>query len=217
MTHPAEDGPETTVSGSPAEGDDAAPQSEIDPEDDLSLEVEVEGEALSEEDKLRAKIEELEAAKKETYERLLRTTADLDNYRKRARRDLADARVEEHSKVLKEILPIVDNIERALAHAQSIEGANASIVEGIKLVMRQTEQTLERIGVKVIDAVGKPFDPALHEAVSQAPSDEHPPGTVIAAVQTGYQIGERLLRPTLSVVSIALPAAAPEDEEKGEE
>lgn len=154
---------------------------------------------------LEAQIAELEAAKKETYDRLLRATADHENFRKRTQRELADARVDEKGRVLREILPVIDNLERALEHAQGGQGSNASILEGIKLVMRQFEQSLERCGVKVIDAVGKPFDPSLHEAVSQAPSADQPPGTVIEALQRGYQIGERLLRPTLAVVSIAMP------------
>ena len=120
-----------------------------------------------------------------------------------------DARLDERGKILKDMLPVIDNLERAVSHAQSTEAeATKSIVEGVNLVLRQFQQALERHNVKAVEAVGKPFDPAIHEAVSQAPSTEHPPGTVVAALQTGYMMEGRLLRPALVVVSIAAPAAA---------
>lgn len=183
---------------------------------DESLEIEVEavegGVAEVDEDPmsaLKAQVENLEAEKKENYERFVRASADLENFRKRSKRDVKDARLDERGRILKDMLPVVDNLERAVEHAKQTESeATKSIIEGVTLVMRQFSQALERHNVKALDAIGKPFDPAMHEAVSQAPSADHPPGTVIAVLQTGYMMEERLLRPALAVVSVAAPTPA---------
>ncbi len=187
-------------------------------EEDLEIEVEGEGsgavpKALDPLEQLQAEVKTLEAAKAENYERFVRVSADLENFRKRSRKELSDARIDEKSKVLKDILPVIDNLERALSHAQSTETeATKSIIEGVNLVLRSFQQTMERHKVRAIEAVGKPFDPALHEAVSQAPSADYPPGTVVSALQSGYTIEERLLRPALVVVSVAMPSEAPASE-----
>lgn len=149
---------------------------------------------------------EIEQKNKDTYERLLRATADLDNFRKRARRDLEDARVEARSRVLREMLPVIDNLERAVAHAEGTADSKG-IVEGVSLVLRQFVQALERCSVKPIEAQGQAFDPNVHEAVGQQESAEHPPGTVAQVLQKGYWIGDRLLRPALVVVSKGAPEA----------
>lgn len=188
-------------------------------EDDEDLEIEVEGEDTRQTDPLadlEARAAELEAQHKDTYERLLRATADLDNLRKRTRREIDDARVEGRARTLREMLPVVDNLERALAHArQSGEGDTKSIVEGIELVLRQFSQALERCDVKRVVAAEQPFDPNLHEAVSQRESAEHPPGTVVEVLQSGYTIADKLLRPAMVVVSTAAakPATEPEPSE----
>lgn len=158
--------------------------------------------------KLRERVEALEKDKKDTYERLLRAAADLDNLRKRTRKEVDDARVLAKEQVLKEILPGIDNLERALAVAgtggEGIEG----IVEGVKLVLRQFQTALERVDVKSFESVGQPFDPTRHEAISQIETADHPPGTVAGEMQRGYTIGNRLLRPALVAV-----AKAPSKEE----
>jgi molecular chaperone GrpE len=159
---------------------------------------------------LEAEKAQLAREKQDNWDRLLRTTADLDNLRKRSRRELDDARTEARTKVLREMLPVMDNLERALEHAQSETAANAaSVIEGVKLVLRQFAQALERCDVVAVDAVGKPFDPNLHEAISQVESAEHAPGSVVQALQKGYTIGNRLLRPALVVVAKAPPEPAP--------
>jgi molecular chaperone GrpE len=152
------------------------------------------------EDSIEAKIATLEREKKENWERYLRTAADLENFRKRQRRELDDARFEAKSKVLKEMLPVVDNLERAIEHA-SQAGTNP-IVEGVQLVLRQFTTAFERLDVTAVEAHGQPFDPNLHEAISQQDS-EQPPGTVVTVLQRGYRSGERLLRPALVVVAKA--------------
>lgn len=158
----------------------------------------------------------LEQEKQDYWNRVLRATADLENARKRAKRDVDEARMDAQSKVLREMLPVIDNLERALEHAEktgAMEDKEASaVVEGVKLVLRQFSQALERLGVKALDAVGKPFDPNVHEAIGQLESTEHPPGAVVQALQKGYLIGERLLRPALVMVAKAPPAPEPEPE-----
>ncbi|HWU86658.1 MAG TPA: nucleotide exchange factor GrpE [Kofleriaceae bacterium] len=156
------------------------------------------------EDKLAA----LERDKKENWDRYLRAAADLENFRKRQRRELDDAKLEARGKVLKEMLPVVDNLERAIEHATQQAGTNP-IVEGVQLVLRQFMSAFERLDVTPVEAAGQPFDPNLHEAISQAESDA-PPGTVVQVLQRGYRSGDRLLRPALVVVAKA-PAAKTAD------
>jgi molecular chaperone GrpE len=158
-------------------------------------------------DGLEAKIASLEKDKKENWDRYLRSAADLENLRKRQKRELDDARLESKGKVLKEMLPVVDNLERAIEHATAQAGTNP-IVEGVQLVLRQFLTAFERLDVTPIEAGGQPFDPNLHEAISQQESDQ-PPGTVVQVLQRGYKSGDRLLRPALVVVAKAKSAPAP--------
>lgn len=160
---------------------------------------------------LEAEKAQLAKEKQDNWDRLLRTTADLDNVRKRTRREVDDARTEARSKVLREMLPVIDNLERAVEHAEGGQGSTgvASLIEGVKLVLRQFAQALERSDVMPVEAVGKPFDPNLHEAISQVETTEHAPGSVVQALQKGYTIGNRLLRPALVVVAKAPPDPAP--------
>jgi molecular chaperone GrpE len=156
---------------------------------------------------LEARIASLEKEKKDNWDRYLRSAADLENLRKRQKRELDDARLESKGRVLKEMLPVVDNLERAIEHATSQAGTNP-IVEGVQLVLRQFVTAFERLDVTPIEAGGQPFDPNLHEAISQAESDQ-PPGTVVQVLQRGYKSGERLLRPALVVVAKARTAPPP--------
>tara|TARA_R110002096_G_scaffold423452_2_gene630607 strand:- start:11659 stop:12498 length:840 start_codon:yes stop_codon:yes gene_type:complete len=188
---------------------------EADDEAEVEVEVEVEVDPIAE---LEAKLAEAEKGKQENYDKFVRTTADLENVRKRSRKEVKDGRLDERGKVLRDMLPVVDNLERAMEHAAQTENeATKSIIEGVQMVLRQFHQALERNNVKALEAVGTPFDPAVHEAVSQAPSADHPPGTVISALQTGYMMEGRLLRPALVVVSMAMPAAPAETEEVAED
>lgn len=156
---------------------------------------------------IEERIAALEREKKENWDRYLRTAADLENFRKRQRREVDDAKLEAKGKVLKEMLPVVDNLERAIEHAAQA-GTNP-IVEGVQLVLRQFMSAFERLDVTPVEAAGQPFDPNLHEAISQTESDA-PPGTVVQVLQRGYRSGDRLLRPALVVVAKA-PAAKTAD------
>ncbi len=146
------------------------------------------------------KIAMLEKDKKDNYDKYLRSVADLENLRKRQKRELDDAKLEMKQKVLKEMLPVVDNLERAIEHAGNAEPS--PIVDGVRLVLRQFTTAFERLDVTLVDAEGHPFDPNVHEAISQQESDK-PPGTVIQVLQRGYKSGDRLMRPALVVVAKA--------------
>jgi molecular chaperone GrpE len=170
-------------------------------------EAEPEPEPVPADDGVEARIAALEKDKKENWDRYLRAAADLENLRKRQKREMDDARLESKGRVLKEMLPVVDNLERAIEHATSQAGTNP-IVEGVQLVLRQFLTAFERLDVTPIEAGGQPFDPNLHEAISQAESDS-PPGTVVQVLQRGYKSGDRLLRPALVVVAKAKSAPPP--------
>ena len=165
-----------------------------------------------------SKLATLEKERKELHERLLRTAADFDNFRKRSRKDMDDARGKAKEDVLREILPVADNLERALAAAESQGGpaAQGGIADGVKLVLRQLASALDRFEVKAFASLGEAFDPARHEAISQIESPDKPAGTVVNEMQKGYLIRTRLLRPALVAVARAPmapppppPAAAP--------
>jgi molecular chaperone GrpE len=157
---------------------------------------------------LEARIASLEKDKKDNWDRYLRAAADLENLRKRQKREIDDAKLESKGRVLKEMLPVVDNLERAIEHATAQAGNNP-IIEGVQLVLRQFLTAFERLDVMPVEAAGQPFDPNLHEAISQQESDA-PPGTVVQVLQRGYKSGDRLLRPALVVVAKSKPASAPD-------
>jgi molecular chaperone GrpE len=172
-----------------------------------AAEIPVEVEAPAQQDpvaELKAKLEAAEKEAKDNKDRWLRAAADLENTRKRTKREIDEAKTDAKFKVLKEMLPVVDNLERAIEHAGG-GGEKNPIVEGVQLVLRQFTTAFERLEVTPIDAMGQPFDPNLHEAISQQESDQ-PPGTVVQVLQRGYRSGDRLLRPALVVVAKAKPA-----------
>lgn len=149
----------------------------------------------------------LEAAKAENVklrDQLLRTAADFDNFRKRSRRELGDMEKRAREDLIKDLLPVFDNLERATAHAETATDVKA-LADGIGLVMRQFTDALSKIGIERIKAQGTTFDPTFHEAVQQFETTEHPPGTVIHEVQAGYKQGDKLVRPAIVVVAKAPP------------
>ena len=167
------------------------------------------------------KLATLEKEKKDLHERLLRTAADFDNFRKRSRKDMDDARAKAREDVLREILPVADNLERALAAADQTGGvaqAASSIADGVKLVLRQLASALDRFEVKPFSSLGEAFDPARHEAISQIETADKPAGTVVNEMQKGYLMGTRLLRPAMvAVARPPTPPAPPASEGSGDE
>jgi molecular chaperone GrpE len=145
-------------------------------------------------------------------DQLLRTAADFDNFRKRTRREVDDAHKRGKEELLRELLPVFDNLERAAVHAGQASDAKA-VADGVGIVLKQFQDTLGKVGIKRIPAVGVAFDPSLHEAIQQVETDDHPPGTIVAEVQPGYAMGDRLLRASMVVVAKPRPKS---DAEKTE-
>jgi molecular chaperone GrpE len=135
-------------------------------------------------------------------DRCIRGAADLDNFRKRARREIEEAHRTGREDLLRDLLPVFDNLERAVAHAESATEVK-SLVDGIQMVMRLYGDTLARMGIERTPGVGQPFDPAVHEAIQQMETDEVPPGTIAAEVLPGYRQGDRLVRAAMVVVARA--------------
>ena len=138
----------------------------------------------------------------ENWERLLRTTADFDNYKKRALREKQDAIRFANENLLEKLVPALDSFDMAMAAAQSNQSdAGQSLRTGINMVYQQLKSALIEAGLEEVDATGKPFDPNLHEAVSQQENAELPEGQVVQQLRKGYKLRERLLRPATVVVS----------------
>jgi len=150
-------------------------------------------------------LEEAQAEIARLRDQLLRTAADFDNFRKRTRRELDDAHKRGKEELLRELLPVFDNLERAVVHAGQASDAKA-VADGVGMVLKQFQDTLGKVGIKRIPAVGGPFDPSLHEAIQQVETNEHPAGTIVAEVQPGYALGDRLVR--ASMVVVAKPKAS---------
>jgi len=137
-------------------------------------------------------------------DQLLRTLADFDNFRKRSRRELSEAERRGRDDLLKEFLPVFDNLDRATVHAETATDVKA-LADGIGLVMRQFNDTLGKVGIERVPAVGHPFDPSVHEAVQHMETSDFEPGVIAAEVQAGYRNSEKLIRPALVVVAKAKP------------
>jgi molecular chaperone GrpE len=160
-------------------------------------------EGQTELDLLREQLKAKEEEAKNNYDRFLRQSADLDNFKKRASRDKEDAVRFANEALVKELLPVVDNLERAVAHAK--DGGNGeSVVEGVEMILKGLFDALAKHGVVQISAVGQPFNPQLHEAMAQVESPGHEPNTVLAEHQKGYLLKDRLIRPSLVTVVKAL-------------
>jgi molecular chaperone GrpE len=157
--------------------------------------VESAGTEPSVEEQLAAKDKEA----RDNWDRFVRERADLENYRKRVSREKEELLNYGIKSLIEEILPVVDNMERALAHAS--EDGQAAVVEGIRMTHGMLVAALRKFGVTPIEAVGTPFDSAFHQAMAQVPTDEVPPNTVVEEYQKGYLLKERLLRPAMVTVS----------------
>lgn len=145
-------------------------------------------------------------------EQLLRTAADFDNFRKRTRKDVEDAERRGKEDVIREVLPVLDNLERALGATASLApdagvAEVKAIVDGVKMVLKLFEDQAGRMGLTKVKAVGERFDPSVHDAIQQVETDEHPAGTVIQEIVAGYRLGEKLVRPAMVVVA-RKPAAS---------
>lgn len=160
---------------------------------------------------LEAQLEAAHDELRQAQDKLLRERADAENLKKRAARDRADAVRFGTESLIKDLLPIVDNLERAVQHARG-EGDGNPLVEGVALVLKNLLDVMVRHGVTRVEAAGTQFDPTHHEAVAHVESAAHPPNAVIEEHQAGYRLHDRLLRPALVSVAkgpsnLANPAA----------
>jgi molecular chaperone GrpE len=149
---------------------------------------------------------ELQAARDEaqaTFARYQRLAADFENFKRRSRQDLTDRTQFANEELLRKLLPLRDNLQRALEHAP--EGIDRNWLAGLKMVVRQFDDVLQAQGLSTIPAVGEKFDPAQHEAIASEETDEHEEGTIVEEMQPGYRLHNRVLRPTL--VKVAHPRA----------
>ena len=164
---------------------------------------------------LQIRLAAAEADAKQHYDLLLRERAELENFKRRMQREKSESLRFANEPLLRDILPVIDNLERAVEHAKGNEGGQA-LVEGVELVLRSLLDTIGRHGVRRVLAKGETFDPSQHDAVAQVENAEVAPHTVLDEHQPGYQLHDRLLRPAMVSVSKAPPQARNEEEEESE-
>jgi molecular chaperone GrpE len=188
-TTPLSSDPQDASSQAPPHGDDQATVDE-DGNEDLSAPPE----------SLEEKLQAAERLAQENHERFLRAAAELDNFRKRKEREVSELRKYANQTLLRELLGVVDNLERALA--VSLENRKPEgLIEGVEMTLKELLKIFDQFKVSPIESHEQPFDPNHHEAVMQEPSDAFPPNTVIKELQKGYMLRDRLLRPAMVVVS----------------
>lgn len=175
-----------------AEEKDSAGGQEVDQEEDAKT--------------LRAKLTQAEDEARTGYEKLLRVAAEFDNYKKRSIREFEEFRKYANETLVRELLTVVDNLERAIASVDEAEEHDACVLAGVKMTHQELLKILERYGVNPVHAVDQPFDPAFHQAVYQEETDEKPENIVLKEMQRGYTLKDRLLRPAMVIVSKAAEA-----------
>ena len=187
----------------------ASPRADADPGEAVAAAAPELTEATPEE-----RLAALAAERDELKDRMLRIAAEFENWKKRARKEQTDAVSEARERVLKDMLEVVDYLERAVGMQAAGNGTvdGAAVLKGVDLVLRLLKQKLERYEVRPFDAAGQPFDPRVHEAISRVEHPEIPAGSVAAELQKGYRVGERLLRPAMvSVSSGGKPTTPPSE------
>ncbi len=168
----------------------------------LHLEEEKKG-AEREIEELKKKVEEKEKEAKDHYDRLLRMAADFENYKKRAAKEKEEWTKFANEDLMKALLPFIDNLEKAVAHAEKEGNTTKSLIEGLKLTRQQLLQSLSKFGLSPVESSGKPFDPSVHEAMMVVETDQHEPDRVVEEFRKGYLLNDRLLRPATVSVSKA--------------
>lgn len=156
------------------------------------------------EDRVRALEEEIEQSRQEAqanYDRLLRSSAELENYKKRAAREMSDFKKFANENLIKALLPVIDNLELAIQSSSQDGKVNSQVVEGVTLTLAELTRVLEGFGVKAVEAKGTPFDPNFHQAFLQEEANDLPENTVLKEFQKGYLLHDRLIRPAMVTVS----------------
>ncbi len=165
---------------------------------------------------MEARLESLEKEAKESYDRFFRVSAEFENYKKRAAREMNDFRKFANESFVKAMLPIVDNLDRAIESSSNDDHAQNSVVEGVNMTLKEILKVFEQFNVKPFESLGKAFDPALHQAVMQEETDDHPENTILNELQKGYMMHDRLLRPAMVVVSKTTESENQENEAQEE-
>ena len=178
----------------PAQTDTPPPANGASPDNETSLREELES--------LRERLQTAEAERERFRTLAQQTRADFENYQKRLQRDLAQERRYAELPLARDLIPAIDNLDRATAAAQKAN-ETGPLVQGVAMVKAQLLDVFRRHGITPMEAQGKPFDPNLHEAVMQQPSTEHPPGTVVQITEQGFQMHDRVVRPAQVIVSVA--------------
>lgn len=168
------------------------------PAGEQSVETEIVSDPVKE---LENRCETAEQESRQHYERLLRVSADFENFKKRSFREADDLRKYANELLLLELLSVVDNLERAIQSTSGENNATDCVIEGVEMTLKALLKIFERFSVKIIEAVGKPFDPNFHQAMMQETSESSPENTIIREFQKGYLLHDRLLRPSMVVVS----------------
>ena len=168
----------------------------------------VEDQEAGDVDELKSELEATRSELEQQKEQYLRTRAEMDNFRRRMQREKEELGKFANESILREILPVIDNLERAVCHARENEADSSSLLDGVEMTLSQFQKVLEKFNVTPVDAHGKPFDPACHEAMGQQESAECEPNTVVQVLQAGYMLNDRLLRPALVMVSKAASSEA---------
>lgn len=196
----------------------------IDPEDSQSKQDEEKKQGDDKDtksDPLADAQKKLEAAQNEAkkeHENYLRLYADFENYKKRSAREIQDFRKFANESLIKELLPVVDNLERAIDSSNSAgEEADKSITQGVDMTLKEILKILEKFQAKPVEAMGKPFDPNFHEAIGQEESEEYEDNIVVKEFQKGYLLHDRLIRPSMVMVSKHKPAAQETPEQTSEQ
>ena len=160
---------------------------------------------------LEEKLAAAQAEANENRDRMLRMAAELDNFKKRAAREFDDLKKYATENLIRQLLTVVDNLERAIASVSPDNENGQSLVDGVALTLAEIMKILEKHYVSPIQALGEPFDPAFHQAMCQEESTDQPPNTVVQEFQKGYLIHDRLLRPAMVVVSKAAQNGEPSE------
>lgn len=152
---------------------------------------------------IEEKLNKSELESKQTYDRYLRVCADFENYKKRTFREMSEFTKYANESIISDMLNVVDNLERALTSSSENDELNSCFIEGVNMTLKEILKVFGNYGVKPIESLCKTFDPNFHQAVMRQESEEHPENTVIAELQKGYMIHDRLLRPAMVIVSSA--------------
>jgi len=187
------------------EGQDKATETEADATDQKNSEAETEkADQVQAEDPMKdleVQLEAKEQESKENYDRVLRVSAEFENYKKRTSRELEEFRKFANQSLIKELLSVVDNLELAINSTNGHQTIDQSLLQGLEMTHKEILKVFEKFNVKPIEATGQVFDPTFHEAVMQEETDEVDPNTVVNELQKGYLIHNRLLRPSMVVVA----------------